>query len=102
MFIHWYLLLKANVSYPPFVIQKVCVEVEKSERAVEKLQEDIAQLKEEIGKQKTHSEEHESKIYNTNILCVFERFCVQVKALSKLWYLFKWILKKNQKCGIMS
>lgn len=43
-------------------MQKVCVEVEKSERAVEKLQEDIAQLKEEIGKQKTHSEEHETPI----------------------------------------
>lgn len=47
-----------NNSYASFVIQKVCKEVEKSERAVEKLQEEIKQLKE----QKKHSEEKESKI----------------------------------------
>lgn len=44
-------------------IQKVCEEVEKGERAVEKLQEDITQLKEAIGKQKNSSEKNESKIY---------------------------------------
>lgn len=42
----------------------MCKEVEKSERAVEKLQADITQLKEALRNQKKHSEENESKIYH--------------------------------------
>ncbi|XP_051733734.1 BRCA1-A complex subunit Abraxas 1 [Ctenopharyngodon idella] len=42
-------------------MQKVCEEVEKGERAVEKLQEDITQLKEAIGKQKNSSEKNETQ-----------------------------------------
>ncbi|XP_016361768.1 BRCA1-A complex subunit Abraxas isoform X2 [Sinocyclocheilus anshuiensis] len=42
-------------------MQKVCEEVEKSERAVEKLQEDITQLKEAIRKQKRNSEKNETQ-----------------------------------------
>lgn len=52
-----------KISYPYFVIQKVCEGVEKSERAVEKLREDITQLKEAIRNQKRNSEKNESKVH---------------------------------------
>ncbi|XP_016136474.1 BRCA1-A complex subunit Abraxas 1 [Sinocyclocheilus grahami] len=42
-------------------MQKVCEEVEKSERAVEKLQEDITQLKEAIRKRKRNLEKNETQ-----------------------------------------
>ncbi|XP_051956227.1 BRCA1-A complex subunit Abraxas 1-like isoform X1 [Xyrauchen texanus] len=42
-------------------MQKMCEEVERSERAVEKLQEDIALLKDSMRKQKRHLEKNETQ-----------------------------------------